>query len=145
MKVFTGEIWLALIPVISYDENKNLTVKLQKRPCLIIDNGSGLIVEGDSRNYHILKLTTQNDPYSRKLIKNWKKIGLKKKSYVRIELPIKLEEDQLDRKITKLSPDVLVEMYAEIYSILNIKALEQMVYKLQNDNKILKDEIKVNA
>lgn len=145
MKVTTGEIWLASIPIISYNENNNLTVKLEKRPCLIIDNGRGLIVDGDSRNYHILKLTTQDDPYRRKLIKNWKKIGLRKKSYVRIELPIKLEKEQLDRKITKLSPAVLVEMYAEIYSILNINALEQMVYKLQNDNKGFKNELKIKA
>jgi len=145
LKVFNGEIWLALIPIINYDINKNLTVDFQKRPCLIIDDGGGLVVEGDSRNYHILKLTTQDDPYRRKLIKDWKKIGLRKKSYVRIELPIKLEKEQLDRKITTLSPDVLVEMYAEVYSILNINALEQMVYKLQNDKKNVKDEIKVNA
>lgn len=145
MKINTGEIWLTLIPIISYDENSNLVVELEKRPCLIVDNGSGLVVDGDNRKYHILKLTTQNDPYKRKLIKNWKQIGLKKKSYVRIELPIKLEKEQLDRKITKLSSNILVEMYAEIYSILNIDALEQMIYKLKNDNKILKDEINVNA
>ena len=101
---------------------------------MIVDDGRGLIVEQDKRNYHILKLTTQNDPYKRKLIKNWKKLGLKKKSYVRIELPIKLEEEQLDRKITKLSTEDLIEMYSEVYKILNVEALEKIVEKYKNSN-----------
>lgn len=135
MKAVIGEIWLVLIPIISYDEEKNVTIKLQKRPCLIVDDGRGLIVEQDKRNYHILKLTTQNDPYKRKLIKNWKQLGLKKKSYIRIEMPIKLEEEQLDRKITELSSEELVEMYSEIYKILNIQALEKMSKKYKEECK----------
>ena len=94
-----------------------------------MDDGRGLIVEQDKRNYHILKLTTQNDPYKRKPIKNWRQLGLKRKSYIRIEMPIKLEEEQLDRKIAELSSNDLVEMYSEIYSILNIQALEKMANK----------------
>lgn len=141
MKAVIGEIWLVLIPIISYDEEKNVNIKLQKRPCLIVDDGRGLIVEQDKRNYHILKLTTQNDPYKRKLIKNWKQLGLKKKSYVRIEMPIKLEEEQLDRKITELSPDDLVQMYAEIYEILNIQALEKIANKCKEENKKEKNKV----
>lgn len=78
MKAVIGEIWLVLIPIISYDEDGSINVKLQKRPCLIIDDGRGLVVEEDDRNYHVLKLTTQNDSYKRKLIKDWKKLGLKR-------------------------------------------------------------------
>lgn len=141
MKAVIGEIWLVLIPIISYDEEGNVNIKLQKRPCLIVDDGRGLIVEQDKRNYHILKLTTQNDPYKRKLIKNWKQLGLKKKSYVRIEMPIKLEEEQLDRKITELSSDDLVEMYSEIYGILNIQALEKMANKYKEENKKEKNKV----
>lgn len=139
MKAVVGEIWVVLIPIISYDEEKNVTIKLQKRPCLIVDDGRGLLVEQDKRNYHILKLTTQNDPYKRKLIKSWKEIGLKRKSYVRIEMPIKLEEEQLEHKITELQTDELVEMYKEIYDILNIDALEKMANKSQSnrDNKLV--------
>lgn len=141
MKAVIGEIWLVLIPIISYDEEGNVNIKLQKRPCLIVDDGRGLIVEQDKKNYHILKLTTQDDPYKRKLIKNWKKLGLKRKSYVRIEMPIKLEEEQLDRKITKLSSEELVEMYSEIYGILNIHALEKIANKYKEDKRQEKNKV----
>lgn len=72
MKAQIGEIWLVTIPILGYDEENNVNIKLQKRPCLIIDDGRGLIVEDDNRNFHILKLTTQYDNYKRKLLKNWK-------------------------------------------------------------------------
>jgi len=127
MHASIGEIWIAIIPLLKYNENKEILVDLQKRPVLILDDGRGLLVEEDKRNYHILKLTTQNDPYKRKLIKNWKEIGLKYKSYIRIEMPIKLEELQLERKIAELPQNQLLEMYCEIYNILNIEALEKMV------------------
>ena len=89
-----------------------------------------MIVEQDNRNFHILKLTTQYDKYKRKLIKNWEELGLKEKSYIRIELPIKIEQQQLIKKITKLSEVELLEMYNEIYKILNINALEKNVKKI---------------
>ena len=111
MKAAIGEIWLVTIPILTYDEEGNVNINLQKRPCLIIDDGRGLIVEQDKRNFHVLKLTTQNHKYMRKLIKNWKELGLKQKSYIRIELPIKIEEQQLVKKITKLSQETLLEMY----------------------------------
>ena len=68
-----GEIWLVTIPILEIDENNDINVKLQRRPCLILDDGRGLIVEEDNRNFHVLKLTTQYDRYKRKLIKDWKK------------------------------------------------------------------------
>ena len=106
-----------------------------------MDDGRGLIVEQDKRNYHSLKLTTQNDPYKRKPIKNWRQLGLKRKSYIRIEMPIKLEEEQLDRKIAELSSNDLVEMYSEIYSILNIQALEKMANKYKEENRKEKNKV----
>jgi len=129
MKAIIGEIWLVTIPILSYDNDNNVNINLQRRPCLIVDDGRGLIVEQDKRNLHILKLTTQYDNYKRKLIKSWKKIGLKSKSYVRIEMPIKIENQQLVRKLTTLSETELLEMYNEIYKILNINALEKMSKK----------------
>lgn len=135
MKAKIGEIWLVLIPIISYDANGDININLQKRPCLIIDDGRGLVVEQDNRNYHILKLTTQFDSYKRKLIKNWKNMGLKRKSYVRIEMPIKLEEEQLDRKVAELSEHDLLEIYSEVYKILNINALQKMSEKYERENK----------
>lgn len=77
-KAEIGEIWIVTIPILSYEDDGTVNIQLQKRPCLILDDGRGLIVEEDNKNYHILKLTTQNDPYKRKLIKNWEKIGLRK-------------------------------------------------------------------
>ena len=135
MKAKIGEIWLVLIPIISYDANGDININLQKRPCLIIDDGRGLVVEQDNRNYHILKLTTQFDSYKRKLIKNWKNMGLKRKSYVRIEMPIILEEEQLDRKVAELSEHDLLEIYSEVYKILNINALQKMSEKYERENK----------
>lgn len=129
MKAIIGEIWIVTIPVLQYDENDDVNVVLQKRPVLIVDDGRGLIVEEDRRNYHVLKLTSQKDPYKRKEIKNWQELGLKVKSYIRIEMPIKLEEQQFDRKIATLPEEQLLEMYSEIYNILNIDALKKMSEK----------------
>ena len=135
MKATIGKIWLVTIPLLTYDAENNVNINLQKRPCLIIDDGRGLIVEQDNRNFHILKLTTQYDKYKRKLIKNWEELGLKEKSYIRIELPIKIEQQQLIKKITKLSEVELLEMYNEIYKILNINALEKMSKKYKEIRK----------
>lgn len=131
MKALIGEIWLITIPVLTYDKDNNININLQKRPCLIVDDGRGLIVEQDKRNYHVLKLTTQYDRYKRKLLKNWKKYGLIKKSYIRIEMPIKIENQQLVTKITSISKQELLEMYNEIYKIINIHALEKISKKYE--------------
>ena len=125
-----GEIWITAIPIIYYDENEDINVKIQKRPVLILDDGRGLIVEEDTKNYHVFKITTQNDSYKRKLITNRKELGLKKKSYVRIEMPIKIEEGQFIHKITKISIEDLKEYYKELLNILNVDAL----IKITNNN-----------
>jgi hypothetical protein len=104
MNAKIGEIWLVTIPLLTYDDENNVNINLQKRPCLIIDDGRGLIVEQDNRNFHILKLTTQYDKYKRKLIKNWEELGLKEKSYIRIEF-----------FITKLSKTIF-----EFFSVIRI-------------------------
>ena len=128
-KPVLGEIWVVAIPIIYYDENNDINVKIQKRPVLILDDGRGLIVEADKRNYHVFKLTTQKDPYKRILIKNWKELGLKYKSYVRIEMPIKIEEPQFVSKISEMPADQLLEFYQELYKIINIKTLEKLSKK----------------
>ena len=140
MKAAIGEIWLVTIPLLTYDEDGNVNINLQKRPCLIIDDGRGLIVEQDNRNFHILKLTTQYDKYKRKLIKRWKELGLKEKSYIIVEMPIKIEKQQLIKKISELSQNELLEMYNEIYKILNINALEKMSRKYEES---IKDTTKI--
>lgn len=135
MKATIGEIWIISIPILKYNDDGIITVELQKRPVLVLDDGRGLIVEEDQRNIHVLKLTTQNDPYKRKLIKDWHELGLKRKSYIRIEIPIKIEDQQLERKISTLPEEQLLEMYNEVYNILNIRALEKMVEKYRKDKK----------
>lgn len=129
MDAVIGEIWIATIPVLRKTENDDISVELQKRPVLVLDDGRGLIVEEDKRNIHILKLTTQFDRYKRKKIDNWKEIGLRKRSYIRIEMPIKLEKEQLESKITDLPEQQLLEVYDEIYRLINVDALKKMSEK----------------
>ena len=87
----------------------------------------------DRRNYHVLKLTSQKDSYKRKKIKNWRELELKMKSYIRIEMPIKIEEQQFDRKISTLPEKQLLEIYSEVYKILNIDALKKMAEKYKKE------------
>ena len=90
-KASIGEIWVTLIPkIIVDDKNDSVNFSIERRPCLIIDDGRGFLIEENS-NYSGLKLTTRNTELKRvkrKEIKNWKELGLKKKSYVRIELSL---------------------------------------------------------
>lgn len=55
------------------------------------------------------------------------------KSYIRIEMPIKIEEQQFDRKISTLPEKQLLEMYSEVYKILNIDALKKMAEKYKEE------------
>ena len=126
MQAKIGEIWLITIPILEVDRNNDINVKLQRRPCLILDDGRGLIVEEDNRNFHVLKLTTQYDKYKRKPIKNWRELGLAKKSYIRIEMPIKIEQAQFDRKITELSNEQLLAVYHDVCDIINTDALKKL-------------------
>lgn len=130
-----GEIWLVTIPILEIEEDNNINVKLQRRPCLILDDGRGLVVEEDNKNYHVLKLTTRFDRYKRMVIENWRQLGLAKKSYIRIEMPIKIEQTQLERKITKLPDKQLLSVYSEVYKIINIKALKKLAEKYKQITK----------
>lgn len=135
MNAEIGEIQLVTIPILEIDKNNDINVKLQRRLCLILDDGRGLIVEEDNRTFHVLKLTTQYDRYKRKLIKDWRKIGLAKKSYIRIEMPIKIEKAQFDRKIAKLTEEELMSVYNEVYNIINTKALAKISKKYKESRK----------
>lgn len=134
-KANIGDIWLAIIPKIYLnDELGDMNVLLEKRPCLIVDDGRGFIIEENS-NYSGLKLTTRKSKINkvrRKEIKNWYKLGLKKKSYVRIELPIKIEEQQLLLKIGSLSFEDMKVYLRELANYFNVDVLE----KLLDENKI---------
>ena len=121
-----GEIWLVTIPELFYEQDESINIKIQTRPFLVLDDGRGLIVEADYRNYHCFKLTSQYDKYKRKPIKNWKEKGLLKKSYIRIEMPLKIEEKQFKRKISELNTLEMIEVYKELYKIINVKTLEKI-------------------
>lgn len=135
MNAEIGEIQLVTIPILEIDKNNDINVKLQRRLCLILDDGRGLIVEEDNRTFQVLQLTTQYDRYKRKLIKDWRKIGLAKKSYIRIEMPIKIEKAQFDRKIAKLTEEELMSVYNEVYNIINTKALAKISKKYKESRK----------
>ncbi len=128
-KAKIGDIWLVLIPRIVYDNNdESISVKLEKRPCLIIDDGRGFIIEENS-NYSALKLTTRESDLihvHRVEIANWKEIGLKKKSYVRIELPLKIESEQLMFKITEISKEDIKIYLKKLANYFNIDVLEKL-------------------
>lgn len=112
-----GDIWITIIPKIETKNNKISNVILERRPCLIIDNGHGFIIEKNS-DYLGMKITTQNKK-NKKEIRNWYDAGLKQKSYVRIEMPIKIEKNQLVKKIGKLSKYDTYIYINELMSFMN--------------------------
>ncbi len=128
-KAKIGDIWVTLIPKLIIDENNDsIQVILEKRPCLIVDDGRGFLIE-ENANYSGLKLTTRNsilENVVRKEIKNWKELGLKRKSYIRIELPLKIESQQLVNKITTLSNSDLQIYLKELANYFNTDVLERL-------------------
>lgn len=96
-----GDIWITTIPKIETRNNRISNVILERRPCLIIDDGHGFIIEKNN-DYLGMKIITQNKK-NKKETTNWYDVGLKQKSFVRIEMPIKIEKNQLVKKIGKLN------------------------------------------
>lgn len=126
-KAKVGEIWLAYFPKVSINKN-NTNIKLEKRPCLIVDDGQGFIIESNC-DYHALKITSKEKKKYIE-IKKWYEIGLKKKSFVRIELPYKVEQNQLIHKIGKVDK---FDMYIYLHSLgeyINTEVIEK--YKKGN-------------
>ncbi len=127
-KAKIGDIWVTLIPKLIVNDDESIQVVLEKRPCLIIDDGRGFLIEENS-NYSGLKLTTRNSiikKVNRKEIKNWKELGLKNKSYVRIELPLKIESQQLVNKICEIKDENLKEYLKELANYFNLGMLEKI-------------------
>lgn len=60
-------------------------------------------------------------------IKNWKELVLKKKSYIRIELPLKLEEPQLLNKINSLSNKDLYKYLRNFVNYINVEVLNKLL------------------
>lgn len=121
-QVKIGDIWLVLIPKVIANNNKT-QIDLEKRPCLIIDDGHGFIIE-ENRDYLGLKLTTKNGKHHKK-INNWYDLGLNKESFVRIETPIKIEEGQLIHKIGEMSKYDLYIYLTELSDYINIDIIDK--------------------
>lgn len=128
-KAKIGEIWVTVIPKIYYDEkNDTVQINIERRPCLIVDDGRGFLIEENS-NYSALKLTTRKTilkSVNRKEIKNWKELGLRRKSYIRIELPMKIEPEQLVNKITELPKEEMRKYLKDLASIFNTEILAEL-------------------
>jgi len=124
-----GDIWVTIIPKIETYNNRISNVILERRPCLIIDDGHGFIIEKNN-DYLGMKITTKNKK-NKKEIRNWYDAGLKEKSYVRIEMPIKIEESQLVKKIGKLSKCDTYIYINELMSFMN----NDIKTKFENESK----------
>lgn len=128
-KAQIGDLWITLIPKILIDEETgDINVILEKRPCLIVDDGRGFLIEENS-NYSGLKLTTKSSAIkkvNRKEIKNWEALGLRKKSYIRVELPLKIESQQLINKIGEVSHDDLMMYLKELAEYFNVDMLKKL-------------------
>jgi len=112
-----GDIWITTIPKIQTNNKRISSVILERRLCLIIDDGHGFIIEKNN-DYLGMKITTQ-DKINKKEITNWYDVGLRQKSFVRIEIPIKIERNQLVKKIGKLSKYDTYVYINELMSYMN--------------------------
>lgn len=122
-KAHIGDIWLVLIPKIIRNKYKT-HIELEKRPCLIIDDGHGFIIE-ENRDYLGLKITSKYG-VNRKKIDNWYELGLKKESFIRIETPIKIEKGQLIYKINTMNKYDLYIYLKELSNYLNTDVIEKI-------------------
>ena len=96
-----GDIWICALPILVLEKDR-ITFQTQKRPILVIDDTQEHFIKNDHKNYYGLKITSQEDSYHRLPIKNYQQLGLRKKSYLRLELPIKIEREQFLYKISKI-------------------------------------------
>lgn len=124
-----GEIWLVAIPVLFVKEENNFDTGFQIRPYLIVDEGKGMLVV-ENPDFLGLKITTKNNKVSRTCeIENWKEIGLKSKSYVRIEIPQRIEKNQLIGKITTLPKEQFLKYYKLMLEMFNVELIKEILQK----------------
>ena len=96
-----GDIWVCILPILVLEKD-TISFQTQKRPILVIDDTQEHFIKNDHKNFYGLKITSQEDSYQRLLIKNYHQLGLRKKSYLRLELPIKIEREQFLYKISRI-------------------------------------------
>ena len=98
-----GEILICEMPILLKND-KIISFEKIARPVLVVDDRSEHFIKHDIKNYYVLKITSQKDTYQRVKINNHERLGLQKESYIRIELPIKVEKSQFLYKIGYLGP-----------------------------------------
>lgn len=126
-KAKLGEIWLVAIPVLYVKEENSYDTGFQIRPYLIVDEGKGMLVM-ENPDYLGLKITTKNNKVNRiEEIKNWKELGLKSKSYIRIEIPQRIEQNQLIGKITELPREQFLKCYRLMLEIFNMDIINEIM------------------
>ena len=126
-KAKLGEIWLVAIPILFVKEENNFDTGFQIRPYLIVDEVKGMLIM-ENPDYLGLKITTKNNKTNRvEEIKNWKEIGLKEKSYIRIEIPQKIEQNQLIGKIAELPRKQFLEYYKLMLEMFNIDIINKIM------------------
>lgn len=125
MRAKIGEIWKVVSPVL-IEINGRYYYDTEVRPYLIVDDGRGLLVEANE-DFLCTKITTSETNQKCKLIINWKELGLKEKSYIRIEIPNRIEEEQLIEKITEVTIEQLTEFYSDVLGIFNIEAMKELI------------------
>lgn len=117
------------MPVLLLKDNNNFDTAFQIRPFLIVDDGRGVLVIENS-DYLALKITTKKNRLKKvEEIKNWKELGLREKSYVRLEIPERIENYQLIEKITELPKEQFIEYYKKMIDVFNVDAMRKIVEK----------------
>ena len=126
-KSIIGEIWLVAIPLLVKNDDNTFDTTFQIRPFLMIDEGKGVLVE-ENPDYLGVKITTKKNRLNKaKEIENWKELGLKEKSFVRIEIPERIEKQQLIAYVTKMPKEQFRVFYREILNIFNIELIKELL------------------
>ena len=82
----------------------------------------------ENPDYLGLKITTKSNKLNKvEEIKNWKEVGLKTKSYIRIEIPQRIEQKQLIGKITELPKEQFLKYYRQMLEIFNLDIIEKIM------------------
>lgn len=115
------------MPVLFIREENNFDTGFQIRPFLIVGEGKGMLVL-ENPDYLALKITTKNNKVKDvKEIKNRKQLGLKQKSYVRIEISQRIEQNQLIGKIAELPKEQFLVYYKSMLELFNLDVMNEIV------------------
>lgn len=127
-----GEIWLVAMPILFVKGNDNYDTGFQIRPFLIVDEGKGMLIIENS-DYLALKITTKDNKVKDVvLIDNWKELGLKSKSYIRIEIPQRIEKNQLIGKVSEMPIDQFLKYYKAMIGIFNVDVMDKILKYKEN-------------